>query len=94
MCAVLGSGDTAIHNPGLFSLENILSRSHILMGERNKLTKLINERKMMKTIGAMKNIIQQSSIKAKVTTLATFTLNLNDKKEQAVGTQHSRQRNS
>lgn len=47
---------------------------------------------MIKAIGAMKNIIKQSSIKAKLTTLATLTLHLNDKKEQGVGTQHSRQR--
>lgn len=42
----------------------------------------------------MKKKIKQSSVKAKMTTLATLTLNPNDKKELAVETQHSRQRNS
>lgn len=51
------------------------------------------KRKVIKAIGAVKNIIKQGSIKAKVTTLATLTLNLNDKKERAMGTQHRRQRN-
>lgn len=40
-----------------------------------------------------KNVIKQNSIKAKATALATLTLNVNDKKDLATGTQHSRQRN-
>lgn len=45
-------------------------------------------------IDAVRKMIKQSSIKAEMTTLATLTLNPNDKKELAVGTPHSRPRNS
>lgn len=89
MCAVLGTGDTTISNTRPFSLG-----SHILVGEGNKLLKLI-KKKIFKVIGATekKNVIKQNSIKAKATALATLTLNVNDKKDLAMGTQHSRQRN-
>lgn len=60
------------------------------MGERKKLIKVINLKENYQSDWCYeKNIIKQSSIQAEVTTLATLTLNLNDKKEPAKGTQHS-----